>query len=356
MFWRLLFAGLMFLSLSGCLSGCNATYYLKSGYNQLKLMNAREDVSKVLQREDLSEVDRKKILRANEARVFAEEVMGLRKTKNYTSFVQLDRPYVNYALSAAPKWQLEHYRWDFLIVGKVPYKGFFNEAEGKAEEQKLIEQGYDTYLRGVAAYSTLGWFRDPLLSSMMRYSEYDLVNTVIHETVHATLFIKSSADFNERLATFLGNKGAEAFYLKAEGANSETLKRVSEELEDEKLFGIFITEELKQLEEWYKSNASTVHAGGMDEAVRAARLKEIQTRFVQNLKPKLKSKAYDKFPDRVLNNAYLNVYKTYLKDHSEFERLWQKVGGDFHAFLKACIAIEDAEDPEVALKALSSPK
>jgi predicted aminopeptidase len=346
MFFRFLFAFSMFGLLSGCLSGCNGTYYLKSAYHQMKLMNARVDVSEILKREDLKIEDRKKILIAQEAREFAEKVVGLKHTRNYSSFVQLDQPYVNYTLSAAPKWKLEHHQWDFLVVGKVPYKGFFSEAEGKAAEQTLIKQGFDTYLRGVSAYSTLGWFRDPLLSSMMRYSEYDLVNLVIHETVHATLYIKSSADFNERMASFLGNKGTEAFYLKKEGPQSATLVEVKADAQDDELFSDFISKELKDLAAWYEANTLR------DEAVRSARLAEINARFKSELQPKMKGKGYSKFGDRLLNNASLNVYKTYYKDHSDFEKLWQKSGADFKKFLQACKSLESEDNPEEALKKL----
>ena len=131
-----------------------------------------------------------------------------KKTKNYSTFVNLHRPYVTYIVSAAPKNELKYYTWYFPIIGSVPYKGYFNEAGANGEARDLASEGYDTYVRGVTAYSTLGWFKDPILSSMLAYSDYDMVNTIIHETVHTTIYIKSNANFNERLASYLGDLGA----------------------------------------------------------------------------------------------------------------------------------------------------
>jgi len=196
------------------LASCQITYYLKSAYHQAKLLKSRVDIEEAIKSSTLSQENKQKLLLATEARVFAENSLKLKKTKNYTSFVQLDRPYVSYILRAAPIYELKHYLWSFPIVGDLPYKGYFSEEEAKSAAKDFSHKEYDTYVRGVTAYSTLGYFNDPILSSMLRYQNHDLVNTIIHETVHATIYIKNNADFNERLATFIGNKGAELFYLK----------------------------------------------------------------------------------------------------------------------------------------------
>ena len=247
----------------------------------MKLLNDRVPIDEALKDPKISDEEKRKLELAQKARTFAENDLHLKPTKNYTSYVKLDRPYVTYVVSAAYKWELKHYQWSYPFVGKMPYKGYFNEEDAKAEELDLQKEDLDTYLRGVSAYSTLGWFKDPLLSSMLRYKDYDLVNTIIHETVHATLYIKHEADFNERLANFLGNKGAEMYYLKAEGENSPTLLAVKKDNEDEKTFSNFISQELKDLDTWYKALPASEHK----EEKRTERFAEIQKRFTEKILP-----------------------------------------------------------------------
>jgi predicted aminopeptidase len=323
-------------------------YLFQSAYNQVKLLNARVPMNKALQDPNLTEEEKRKLLLAQEVRHFAETELHLVTSKNYSSYVKLDRPYVTYVVSAAPKWELKHYEWSYPFVGKMPYKGYFNEADAKAEDLELQKQNLDTFMRGVSAYSTLGWFNDPLLSSMLRYQDFDLVNTIIHETVHATLYIKNSADFNERLANFLGMKGAELFYLKKEGPDSPTLKWVKNDNEDDKKFSEFISGELKNLSSWYKDLPET----NRTEAIREEQFHAIQTRFEKDLMPQMKTESYKKFKDLKLNNARLLIYKTYMQDLSDFDKLYESVGRDFGKFLDKCKALEGVKDPATALKSL----
>ena len=216
-------------------SSCQIGYLIKSSYHQMSLLSQRVPIEKVLADPSVQESTKAQLRLAQEARQFSEETLKLSPSKSYTTYVKLDQPYVTYVVSASPKWKLEHHLWDFPFVGKVPYKGYPTESEAKEEEKNLQNKNLDTYLRGVSAYSTLGWFNDPILSSMMRYRNDQLVNTIIHETVHATLYIKSSADFNERMAVFLGNKGTELFYQKKEGTDSKTLLQIKNENEDDKV-------------------------------------------------------------------------------------------------------------------------
>jgi predicted aminopeptidase len=340
----LIFALSVWLPLTGCQMG----YLFQSAYNQVKLLNSRIPMDKALQDPNLSAEEKRKLLLAQEVRQFAETALHLVTSKNYSSYVQLDRPYVTYVVSAAPKWELKHYEWSYPFVGKMPYKGYFNEADAQAEDLELQKQNLDTFMRGVSAYSTLGWFNDPLLSSMLRYQDFDLVNTIIHETVHATLYIKNSADFNERLANFLGMKGAELFYLKKEGPDSPTLKWVKNDNEDDKKFSEFISGELKNLSSWYKNLPET----NRTEAVREEQFHSIQTRFEKDLMPQMKTESYKKFKDLKLNNARLLIYKTYMQDLSDFDKLYESVGRDFGKFLDKCKALEGVKDPAAALKSL----
>ena len=325
---------------------------MSSAYNQMKLLNSRIPIDEALKDPNLTIEEKRKLELAQKARTFAENDLHLKATKNYTSYVKLDRPYATYVVSAAYKWELKHYQWSYPFVGKMPYRGYFNEADAKEEEVELQKEDLDTYLRGVSAYSTLGWFKDPLLSSMLRYKDYDLVNTIIHETVHATLYIKHEADFNERLANFLGNKGAEMYYLKTEGPDSPTLAAVKKDNADDKLFSEFISQELKNLGEWYKQLPANDHV----EQKRLDRIAEIQTHFKNDVLPKMQTKNYEKFALAHLNNARLLIYKTYMQDLSDFERLYEISEHDFGKFIAKCKDLENAEDPAAKLKEIISAR
>jgi predicted aminopeptidase len=333
----------------GCavlLSSCQINYIVKSAYNQFSMMNSQVTLDEALKDPKLTSEQKRKIQLAQEAREFAEQSLSLKPTKNYTSFVLLDRPYVTYVVSAAPKWKLQAFKWHYPIVGSMPYKGFFSEAEAKKEEENLKRENLDTYMRGVAAYSTLGWFTDPLLSSMLQYKDYDLVNTIIHETVHATLYIKHEADFNERMAVFIGNKGAEMFYLKKEGSDSPTLQTVKNENADDKIFSEWLSIKLKNLQAWYE-NLPTAE---QSDDKRQRQFTQLQEDFKKEMLPRLKGETYKKFQNIKLNNARLLVYRTYMQDLGDFEKLYEKTGRDFKKFLDECMAFEKEKDPVKALK------
>ncbi|HVK62368.1 MAG TPA: aminopeptidase [Bdellovibrionales bacterium] len=323
-------------------AGCQVGYLAKSAYSQADLLRKRIPIEDAVKSEKLTDEQKRKLLLAQEARLFAESHLKLSQTKNYGTFVQLEGPYVTYVVSAAPRSELKHYLWRYPLVGEMPYKGFFDKDDATREAASLKTEGLDTYIRGVSAYSTLGWFRDPVLSSMLDYKDYDLVNTIIHETVHATLFIKSEADFNERLATFIGNKGTEAFYRQKEGADSKTLAAMKAENVDEEQFGKFMSTELKALEAWYKERQGKE----ISEEERRARIGEIQARFKSELKPKLKDpESFKKFESADLNNARLLTYRLYFEDLHQFEKVFDKLGRDFSKFLSYAKSLEKSDNP-----------
>ncbi|MGE3975592.1 MAG: aminopeptidase [Bdellovibrionales bacterium] len=323
------------------LTSCHLNYLVKSGYHQAKILSRQIPLEEARKLPHLNEEQRRKLDLASEVMQFIVRDLKLQTFNNYSTYSQLDGPYVTYAVSAAEAYRLQPYLWHFPIVGDVPYKGFFEEQDAKVESDMLSTQGYDTYVRGVSAYSTLGWFKDPLLSSMLRYEDSDLVNTLIHETIHANLYIKSSADFNERLATFLGNLGTELFYAQKLGTKNSIMAAIQQV--DNKLFSDFITKELEDLKQWYVSSTPTA-------ALKEARLKEIQTRFTKNIRPRLKTRAYEGFEKEPLNNAKLLAYSTYMADLSEFQKVYDKMGKDFGKFFEFCKSLASSGNPEEDLK------
>ncbi len=328
------------------LSGCSIGYIAESAYYQIKLLNNREPIDEVIENPDTSKETKEKLLLAKEVQKYSIETLGLKKSDNYSSFVELGRPYVTYVVSASPKNKLEHHTWWFPIVGSVPYKGYFYPEGAKEEKERLLEDDLDVYVRGVTAYSTLGWFNDPLLSSMIQYSNYSLANVIIHENVHATIYISSSAGFNERLATYIGDVGAELYFKSKEGDDSPTLAEVKNKNHDSKVFSKFISGEIKSLKKWYKEREGKEIA----EEDRQARFQEIKDNFYRDWFPKMKSKRYEKFKDMKINNARLMQYKLYVSDLTDFEKIYEKLGRDIKKLIAYAKELEKADDPEKKLK------
>ena len=338
----LLAAAILFLALP--LTGCQIPYLLKNSWHQTKILKSRTDIEDILKDPKTTEATKQKLILIQKARSFSSDVLGLAKSDNYTSYVDLKRDYVTWIVRASPKHKLEPYRWWFPITGHVPYKGYFTKDGAEDEAQWLKDKNLDTYVRGVTAYSTLGWFEDPVLNTMLSYSDYDLVNLIIHETVHATVFIKGQVDFNERLATFIGNKGAELFFRNHPGGE-EILKNAEMENEDLRVFSEFITRELSELKQWYASQTEEQIL-----AEREQRFQKIKDNYSKLAEPNMKTSRFHYFKDIKLNNARLLSYETYQSNLDQFEKLYEKLGRDFQALINWCKKLEKSEDPQGDLK------
>lgn len=318
---------------------------MHSAYHQTKLIQSRRSISQVLKSDKLTDAHKKKLELVGEAKRFSEEKLGLKKSSNYTSFVQLEEPYVSYIVQASHPFELKPYLWKFPIVGEVPYKGYFRKALAEKEAAGLREKSFDVYTRGVSAYSTLGWFQDSVLSSMLRYEDYDLVELIIHETVHTTLFIKDAAEFNERMATFLGHEGMKIFYREREGANSASLKMAEQDTLDQKLFSEFLTREAEDLKKWYEANKGTVTT-----ETKAEKLKALQAKFSKEVRPKMKTKNYEEFEKKELNNAILLAYRTYEYSLDDFSKLYEKMGRDYKKTLGWLKTLDGEKKPDEKLR------
>jgi predicted aminopeptidase len=338
-FVRLFLITLLFTS-------CQLGYLIHVSYNHLVMLNSKEPVEDILNSGRLSPEQKKKVELSQEARLFAFEKLQLHKSDNYSKYVDLKRPYITWTVTASQKWKFEPYLWNFPFIGKAPYKGFYTEKLAAEEAEELRQKDLDVSVRGVSAYSTLGKLTDPLLSSMLNYSEHALVNTIIHELVHTTLFIKDNINFNERLAVFVANKGTEQFYLSKEGANSPTLKRIRDENYDDELFSKFITGEIDELKKWYDTTDPAGLPADDREKIRQERLQLIARHFEERIKSQLRTKSYDRLFSKPFNNADLSVYNTYMKSLDVFEAVYKKNGSNIPEFLKKCRELNNVDDPE----------
>lgn len=327
------------------LSGC---YIAKQGAGQAQLLLSRTPVATLLSAEETEATTKEKLTLIQEVKAYGEARLGLRQTSNYQDVVQLDRDAVSYVVSAAPKDKLEAFTWWFPIIGDVPYKGFFDRKDAEAEQAAMKAQGYDTILRGVPAFSTLGWLPDPVYSPFLRYSVPTLTNIVIHETTHATLFLSGQASFNEGFATFVGNVGAQEFLKVRFGEDSEHYQAAVNGVHDNVVFTEFIQDVSARLNALYESDKPK--EAKLEE--REALFAWAKKRFVEEYQPRMQGHQFRHFPDGQLNNASLISYRTYYNRLDRFEKAHQKLGGDLKAtiaFFKETVA--KAEDPEKFLDA-----
>jgi len=329
------------------LTSCQLAYLAESSYYQADLLRKRVPLKYALKHYNLSPQQRERIEMTIQLREFMENKLKLKTNSNFSRYVELDQPYVTYVVSAAPKNELKQHIWHFPIIGTVPYKGFFKKEKAVQEVKKLEAQDLDTNLRGVSAYSTLGWFEDPLLSSMLNMKEHQFISTLIHETVHANLYIKGHSKFNERVASFLGRLGAETYY-KNKNKIRELVEILEKESHDELIFSRFISSEIKELKEWYQNHQSNPNLL----ALRQKRFQAITQKFKETIAPQLQTDSYKNFSDRELNNASLLLMGLYMSDFSEFEIVANHHHRDFQKVFTELKKLEDKENPEKALSQL----
>lgn len=332
------------LAVVGQLGGC---YVLAQGQEQARLLLTRQPVDQVLQGPRLNEAAKAKLRLVGQAKNFAAQSLGLRVGGSYDSFVPLDRDAVSYVAAAAPAYSLSPHTWWFPVIGSVPYKGYFVRAEAEAEATALRAQGLDALVRPVAAFSLLGWVSDPVYEPMLAYEDGGLVEVVIHELTHATLYLAGEAAFNEAFASHVGQAGAEAFFLAEEGASSPHLSQAKAAVRDRARFAQFLGEVVDRLEREY--------AAGGSEAERAARKAAsfawVKARFEAELLPQLETPRFRNFAKLPLNNAWLASFRTYDAKPERFAQAQARFGGD----LKATVAffrdtVAKAPQPEAFLE------
>jgi predicted aminopeptidase len=337
---RALIAGLAALVATSSLSGC---YLLKQGAGQAQLLMSRTPVSKVMAEPTTPTETKDRLTLIDEAKAYAESVIGLKKTNNYQELVQLDRDAVSYVVSAAPKDQLEPYTWWFPIIGSVPYKGFFDRNDAVALQNELKSQGYDTILRGVPAFSTLGWLPDPVYSPFLKYDRATLANIVIHELTHVTLYLSGQASFNEGFATFVGNVGSQEFIERKYGPDSPEYKAARDAVADNAVFTEFIQTVSAKLDALYKSDRPREAKLADRDQIFTWAKQAFETQY----EPRMKSHQFRHFPQGTFNNASLISYRTYYNRLDRFEAAYKKQGSDLAktvVFFRDVVA--KAKEPE----------
>jgi predicted aminopeptidase len=334
-------------------SACSPAYVLRASWEEAKILHRRKPIARIIADPRTPAERRAKLQLVLDARAFARDSLGLKVGKSYTLFSEVRSDTLALVLSAARKDRFVGYSWWFPIVGRVPYKGFFREADALREMRRLEARGYDTYLRPTTAFSTLGWFTDPLLSTLLRYDSVELGNTVIHEVTHNTLYVGGQAMFNESLANFVGGRGAIRFFCGREGPDSKNCRQATDEWQDDLLFGAFMSEMVGRLEALY-GRADLTAAQKVEQ--REALFDQAKADFKNRIQPRFRAGTYSSFLTAPLNNATLISRRLYYGHLELFESLYQARGGDLARTVADIVAAaRGSKDPYAAVERLLPP-
>lgn len=343
--WRLVLIGLGALLALGVLllvATPLGRYLMRAGYEEARILAARRPIAELVADSSLDALTRGKLQLVLEARAFAEDSLGLPAGKTFTLFTQLESDTLVLVLSGAQPDRLEPVLWRFPLVGRLPYKGFFRLEDAQVAEAALRSDGFDTYLRPAAAFSTLGWFNDPLLSTTLAQDSVGLVNTVIHELTHNRYFAAGEATFNESFANFVGARGAEAFFL-ARG-DSLRARRATARWADDRSLAAFWGQLYRELDAAFRAapgdSLRSRRIVLRDSAYAAARRV-----LVDSVAPTWRTIS-PRYAEVVqLDNAALLARRVYLTDLEAFERVYAEVGRDLRSGIDTLIARHRSRSP-----------
>lgn len=326
-------------------TGC---YLSRAGWEEAKILAGRRQITELVGDTAIEPATRAKLSLVLAARAFAADSLALDAGRSFTMFSQLERDTLLLLLSAARRDALEAHTWWFPVVGRVPYKGYFDFGAAARAARELESRGYDTYMRPASAFSTLGWFNDPLLSTTLRQDSANLANTVIHELVHNTYYAAGEAEFNESFASFVGARGAAQFFRSR--GDSAAAERVEARWEDDKVLARFWSALYVSLDSAFRAHPDSPEA-------RLAVRDTIFTRARETLRteiaPRLRTIGPG-FADRIrLDNAALLARRVYMTDLDIYDDVWRIENRDVRAAAARIIAIgREAEgDPFDAMRA-----
>ncbi len=340
MFYKGFIACLLVIWLTGC---SQISYYGQSVSGHSRLMLKRQPVKRVLKGTELNQDLRAQLQLSQKVLAFAHQELGLPKTKSYRAYVDLGRDFPVWNVVAAQEFSLHAQQWCYLVIGCASYRGYFSKERAERYAQTLQQKGMETYVGGAVAYSTLGWFRDPLLSSMFRYGDHYLIETLIHELAHQKLYWNGWSELNEGFATVVADAGMERWLQQnapQDLAQYQARKRAEADFDN------LIAELKKELQNIYNS-------GQMLQKKRVAKQSKL-VKFYDNYRHLRVSKWggkgwFDQWLMQPVNNARLAAYSTYQSLIPQLKSLLSECGQDFQRFYDtlAELKLKDFNKPEL---------
>ena len=342
---RLVLMTLLAGALVALVSCAELRYYSQAALGQARLLVARKPIERLLDEPATPPELRAKLTTVQRVRQMAIDELGLPENGSYTTFVELkpippatERRFVTWNVVAAPELSVVPVTWCFPVAGCVSYRGYFKRAAAERFAARLQDEGLDVSVGGVSAYSTLGWFEDPVLSTFLRYPDLDLAGLLIHELAHQVVYVTDDTVFNESFATAVELEGVRR-WLEQEGAPTEAMERYLEAQQREEEFTELVLEVRERLDAAYREEASEAEK----RAWKAELFAELRDAYA-DLKASWGGDArYDAWFDRELNNAHLASIGAYRDLVPAFQALLASHGGDLETFYTAVRDLAELE-------------
>jgi predicted aminopeptidase len=317
--------------------GCRAGYIMHAAMGEAHLLSNAVPIHQALDDPSLKPSQKDRLLLVSQIKEFGEKELGLKKTSSYETICMSSSPRI-YTVAAAPKDKLSLKTWWFPVVGRMPYLGFFDLGEAEKEKQGLLKDDLDVVIGRAEAFSTLGWFSDPLTLNLIDGSEVDLAEIILHEMTHSTFYVKGQGEFNEGLAQIVGKWGAFLFFEKTRGPSDSLSAEARASIEDERLFSFFLDTSLEELQRLYDSSATQEEKLKQREVIFTRRIQDFES-----LKSRLKTNRFVHFGRAPLNNAYLMAVSLYHRNFPVFEAVLEQNGYSVRQMIKYFRGLSDQE-------------
>lgn len=311
------------------LTACtNLKYYGHTVRGQLELANKRQPVESVISDPETPEALRERLRLSQEARDFASRVLMLPDNNSYRTYADLERPYAVWLVVATREFAVEPHRWCFLFAGCFSYRGYFSKTAAERFSNRLAEQGYDVHIAGGIAYSTLGWFDDPVLNTMLNRSDNGIVSLLFHELAHQQLYLKDDTAFNEAFAVAVEREGMRR-WLGLRNRQDEFAGYLADRERQDDFYALLA---------YYRKQLSSLYKSGRSPEQKRLCKRQVFTQLRSSYRTlKEQWDGYDGFDEwmaKDINNASLALVATYQELVPGFRRLLASENGDFAAFYR----------------------
>ena len=308
-------------------------YGINQAKGQLYIVLNSQPIEELLNDGNISDSVKTKLRLIEEIKKFAIDTLELKSTDNYTTYYDQRGKPLLWVLTASERFALKAFEWKFPLIGEVSYKGFFDYPKGRKEEQELKSRDYDTDYDEVTAWSTLGWFSDPVLSSMLKRDAGSLAELIIHEMTHSTIYLKSSVSFNENFASMIGEEGTIRFLASKYGSNSDELKIYLARKSDYDIFSGYMIASAARLTSLYKTMKVSDTSREKDK-LKAEMMNSIAG-GIDTLKFNNPKRFKKIFSRQQLNNAYFLSFERYDKQKDSLRKeMKEKFGSEIKSYIK----------------------
>lgn len=308
-------------------------YGVRMGQGQISIILKSKKVEKYLNDPQYPDSLKQKILLIKEIKKFTVDELGFQPSPNYNKMYDQKGKPMMYVVTGCEKYSLKPMTWEFPIIGKVTYKGFFSKEEAEEESSRIEKLGYESRIRIVNAWSTLGWFRDPIMSSMLEEPVGDIAEVIIHELSHGTIFVKNNVDLSENLANFIGDKGAHLFLVKKFGKNSKEYVEYVENSSDYEKYSMHFIRSAKMMDSLYATQSFIKLDTLTKEKIKQEHILKV-VNAIDTISFYHPEYFRSKFKEKLPNNAVFIVFRQYNSMQDVFEAEFQREGdGDLKKYV-----------------------